>query len=246
MESPESLFGDESQESVPGYLLGTLDNFREVVINEGDLDSQTSQWSIGGLLEAPVTRAELRIGRSLEPHICPTCSKAFKRRRYLTKHLKTHTGEKPYHCVHLGCGSAFSENSSLTQHMRTHTGERPFPCEHPGCGSAFSRNSSLTQHMRTHTGERPFHCEHSGCGQAFLRKTDLTVHKRIHLGEKPYDCKEPGCNKTFVKKKHRDTHAWTHRPMMSCPVEGCLTMRSASYQMKHHIKQKHPGWQPGP
>ena len=105
--------------------------------------------------------------RALErPHACPAtpCSRRFARTDELTRHLRVHTGLKPFVCP--VCERSFSRSDHLTTHVRTHTGERPFACEQ--CGRRFARSDERKRHWRVHeprprptaTAGRPRHQQH--------------------------------------------------------------------------------------
>ena len=135
-------------------------------------------------------------------HQCPHCSYSTKRTSDLTKHIRTHTGEKPYSCTE--CGKCFTRLSSLRVHNRSHTGEKPYSCTE--CGKCFSHLSSLQKHNRTHTGEKPYSC--TKCGKCFNQLSHLRVYNRTHTGEKPYSCTE--CGKCFAQLSNLRAHNCTH------------------------------------
>lgn len=113
--------------------------------------------------------------KSLGPHLCGHCGKAFPSLFRLQKHKCEQMGDKPYSCV--VCGNRFSRLWNLKLHQRIHTQEKPHHCTM--CDKSFTRADILKVHQRTHTGERPYCC--LVCGLSFKRLDHLKSHQRKHM-----------------------------------------------------------------
>ncbi|VVN19523.1 RHS repeat-associated core domain-containing protein [Pseudomonas fluorescens] len=221
-----SLFGDETQESLPESLLDSLamasaSNLRPIAITEGDFNSQASAWSVSGLLEAPPTTTELDFGRALAGVMSPQMP-VLPASSPVAGPSSAVLSVVPNRHVCLTCNKDFSTKGNLKMHQTVHSGEKPFPCTYQGCGKSFASNFHLIQHMQTHT--HAVACTYEGCGKSFAHNTGLNQHMRTHTGEKPYHCAYEGCGKSYAQSTHLSTHKRTHtgeKPYV-CTHEGCL------------------------
>ena len=123
-------------------------------------------------------------------NLCPTCGKRFKLKKDLIRHLRIHTGEKPFQCSY--CSYSANIKGNLTRHI-TKMHNLPWlmnwinfstiflfqyleigPNDCTSCGKKFKKNSDLIQHIRIHTGEKPFSCPY--CHIASNHKGNLKKH----------------------------------------------------------------------
>lgn len=175
---------------------------------------------------AYLTHQRMHSKEADDPYRCNICSKTFAVPARLTRHYRTHTGEKPFRCEF--CDKSFSVKENLSVHRRIHTKERPYKCE--VCSRAFEHSGKLHRHMRIHTGERPHKC--TVCSKTFIQSGQLVIHMRTHTGEKPYVCNV--CQKGFTCSKQLKVHSRTHTGEKPYSCEICGKSFGYNHVLKLH------------
>lgn len=185
--------------------------------------------------ESLVTRTHTHDkGKKRVRYLCNICKKDFKDRTDCIRHVRIHTGEKPFKCYI--CGESFGRECYLSKHMRTHTGEKPFTC--PLCHRDFARKAALDQHFLTHTDMslRPFPCNQ--CEKGFTTRSHLDRHLKTHSQIRDFKCSM--CEKDFLDNRALNDHIMRkHSEEVDVSCELCGKKFKFEHRLQRHMKIHH-------
>ncbi|XP_055705255.1 zinc finger protein 26-like [Phlebotomus papatasi] len=172
---------------------------------------------------------------------CPQCFHTSKSASNLKKHIRTHTGLKPFECAE--CGKCYSEKYDVRIHLQLkHT--KPKKQEIcPFCGKKFNFTIRLKSHIRAiHRPREKFPC--FICGKIYSTRGGLYFHLKTHNTESErHKCSE--CNKMFDKQHYLQRH-YRHvhaSPRFFCEWESC-SFRSNSHSVLVEHLRTHTGEKP--
>ncbi|CAI9729060.1 myosin-G heavy chain-like [Octopus vulgaris] len=113
--------------------------------------------------------------RGAAPLKCTLCGQTYRTSSKLQRHIRVHSGEKPYIC-HI-CGRRFSRSDHLKQHSKVHSNHRTKnTCRI--CNARFVASHLLKSHLRSHGIKSVQTCE--TCGEAFETCIELEKHQKLH------------------------------------------------------------------
>ncbi|XP_013383287.1 zinc finger protein 391-like [Lingula anatina] len=168
---------------------------------------------------------------------CPLCSKDFRDKRDLMRHMQAHTDAKPFKCSF--CEKYYKGKNECQRHERMHKGEENFQkgtflkhiCDY--CGKVFFRKDSYVRHLRIHTGEKPYRCDI--CDVAFSRRDLVALHLKEHKEGKMFKCKS--CHRLFSDKDACNKHESCHLVEKSHPCQFCGNLFKHKHACKYHERQ---------
>ncbi|XP_010287441.1 PREDICTED: zinc finger and BTB domain-containing protein 17, partial [Phaethon lepturus] len=236
-EEGEMTAEEEEEAKIPEEEQPQLENGENAEDNEsGSTDSGQENSGETRLLRLGTysDRTESKAYGSVT-HKCEDCGKEFTHTGNFKRHIRIHTGEKPFSCRE--CNKAFSDPAACKAHEKTHslhkkrhTGEAKYRCD--DCGKLFTTSGNLKRHQLVHSGEKPYQCDY--CGRSFSDPTSKMRHLETHDTDKEHKC--PHCDKKFNQVGNLKAHLKIHIADGPLKCRECGKQFTTSGNLKRHLR----------
>nr|XP_010310483.1 PREDICTED: zinc finger protein 831 [Balearica regulorum gibbericeps] len=137
-------------------------------------------------------------------YICKHCGRDCLKPSVLEKHIRSHTGERPFPCT--TCGIAFKTQSNLYKHRRTqtHVNNTRLPSDSDNSG-ILEQNEKSTESITSHQGSKAFSstCEDKGVQKKQMSsETSAVTDTKILMNDLSLPTTS---NSSFASENHETT-----------------------------------------
>ncbi|XP_012547855.1 zinc finger protein pita isoform X2 [Bombyx mori] len=174
------------------------------------------------------------------PFLCTICDKRFPEKSTLQRHIDAvHNAKQTFSCEY--CPQRYSSITKLTRHVRTHAGQRSYPCKFCNKSFVKShhytrhlRAKHASQSASRAEPEEQFRCEQ--CDDAFSTQDDLIYHSAIHATQNLI-C--PLCQEKFDDVDAVTAHIKSHVNGLEFMCDYCELIFTEREKLDNHVATVH-------